>query len=238
MSPKIKPTFMCAICHQEKKRHEVLSAAMVREPISQFIQDTLATWNQSHYICLNDLNRFRTQYLEAALKTEKGSLSQLEQDVLKRMDSLETVSKNANAECQQQWTIGQKIADKVADFGGSWTFIIIFFVILMGWIILNTLVLTRVHSFDPYPFIFLNLILSCLAAIQAPIIMMSQNRQEARDRLHAEHDYQVNLKAELEIRNLNSKMDFLLNDLWPHLMEIQHIQLDALATSGTQDQKE
>jgi uncharacterized membrane protein len=119
------------------------------------------------------------------------------------------------------------MADKLADFGGSWRFISIFGGILFLWIVINS-VLMIWKPFDPYPFIFLNLILSCLAAIQAPIIMMSQNRQEARDRLHAEQDYRINLKAELEIRHLHEKIDHLLMNQWQRLMEIQQIQMELM----------
>lgn len=116
-------------------------------------------------------------------------------------------------------TLGQRVADKVASFGGSWTFIILFFSILVGWIILNAFILSQ-KPFDPYPFILLNLVLSCLAAIQAPIIMMSQNRQEEKDRERAEHDYLINLKAELEIRNLQLNLK--------NLFEVQKKQMEML----------
>ena len=124
-------------------------------------------------------------------------------------------------------TFGQRLSDKIASFGGSWKFIIIFFFILVFWISVNSLILAF-KPFDPYPFILLNLILSCLAAIQAPIIMMSQNRQEAKDRLRASHDYQINLKAELEIRQLHQKLDHLLSRQWERLVEIQEVQIELL----------
>jgi uncharacterized membrane protein len=120
------------------------------------------------------------------------------------------------------------MADHLASFGGSWTFIIIFGSILLMWIGLNSLLLLK-KPFDPYPFILLNLVLSCLAAIQAPVIMMSQNRQEAKDRLRSQYDYQVNLKAELEIRHLHDKIDHLLSNQWERLVEIQQIQIDLLS---------
>ena len=115
----------------------------------------------------------------------------------------------------------------MASFGGSWAFIIIFGSVLLAWIVVNSVVLMR-RPFDPYPYILLNLILSCLAAIQAPIIMMSQNRQEARDRLRAEHDYEVNLKAEIEIRQLHVKLDQLINHSWHRLLDIQQVQIDLM----------
>jgi len=115
----------------------------------------------------------------------------------------------------------------VAAFGGSWRFIMLFGAILLVWIVLNSIFLLQ-RPFDPYPFILLNLVLSCIAAMQAPIIMMSQNRQESKDRLRAEHDYQVNLKAEIEIRQLHIKLDQLLNHSWQRLLEIQRVQMDIM----------
>jgi uncharacterized membrane protein len=123
------------------------------------------------------------------------------------------------------------LSDRIASFGGSWRFIILFGAVLLFWIILNAVFLLN-RGFDPYPFILLNLILSCLAAIQAPIIMMSQNRAEARDRLRAENDYKVNLKAELEIRTLHEKIDHLLQRQYSRLFEIQQIQIELLEQLG------
>ncbi|MEO6969540.1 MAG: DUF1003 domain-containing protein, partial [Chthoniobacterales bacterium] len=128
-------------------------------------------------------------------------------------------------------TFGQHLSDKIASFGGSWTFIIVFFAILLIWIAINGIILAT-RAFDPYPFILMNLILSCLAAIQAPIIMMSQNRAEARDRARAENDYKVNLKAELEIRHLHEKIDHLLRKQYNRLFEIQQIQIELLEDLG------
>jgi uncharacterized membrane protein len=134
---------------------------------------------------------------------------------------------SVSIEFEQQLTFGERLADKIAEFGGSWRFIIIFFVILSLWIAINSLTLI-LKPFDPYPFILLNLILSCLASIQAPIIMMNQNRQEDKDRLRAEHDYRINLKAELEIRHLHEKIDHLLMNQWQRLLEIQEIQMELM----------
>jgi uncharacterized membrane protein len=221
-------TVLCHICQQPKKRWDVLPADMVRDPVAHLIEDTAPGWGPDQYICLADLNRFRNDYVATLIKGEKGTLTHLEQDVIKSLNDFELVSNNPTKTIDQQWTVGQKIADKVATFGGSWTFIIIFFSFILGWMLLNAIKLGGYSPFDAYPFIFLNLVLSCIAAVQAPIIMMSQNRQEARDRVHMANDYQVNLKAELEIRHLNTKMDLLLNDLWIRLMDIQTIQLDML----------
>lgn len=139
----------------------------------------------------------------------------------------ETVARDVEAAWDDRRTVGEKAADVVADFGGSWAFIGIFFAVLVVWMAFNIWAATR-EVFDPYPFILLNLVLSCLAAIQAPIIMMSQKRQEAKDRLRSENDYRVNLKAELEIRHLHEKMDHLINRQWERLAEIQQIQLEIM----------
>jgi uncharacterized membrane protein len=124
-------------------------------------------------------------------------------------------------------TSGQKISDKVAIFGGSWKFIILFGVILTLWIIFNVLAV-GVYKFDPYPFILMNLILSCIAALQAPVIMMSQNRQEEKDRMRSENDYLINLKAEMQIRSLQQKMDLLLEEQIKTLFETQEKQFALL----------
>ena len=154
-----------------------------------------------------------------------GELTQLEKEVVASMKEQETLAENLNRAFEKSVTFGQRVADRVASFGGSWTFIIFFALVLAVWISLNSFALLS-RPFDSYPFILLNLILSCLAAIQAPVIMMSQNRMEVRDRLRSENDYQVNLKAELEIRHLHEKLDVLLKHQWQKLLEIQQIQMD------------
>ena len=147
------------------------------------------------------------------------------------MRNHETLSKNVDSEFEGEWTLGERLADRIATFGGSWIFLILFGLFLLVWISINSFILYA-HPPDPYPYILLNLILSCLAAIQAPIIMMSQNRQEAKDRLRSEHDYQVNLKADLEIRHLHEKLDHLLSHQWERLAQIQEIQLELLAENS------
>jgi uncharacterized membrane protein len=162
------------------------------------------------------------------LESEKGELTSLENEVLTSLRNHETLSKNIDSEFEGEWTLGERLADRIAAFGGSWIFLILFGLFLVVWISINSFILYTQPP-DPYPYILLNLILSCLAAIQAPIIMMSQNRQEAKDRLRSEHDYQVNLKAELEIRHLHEKLDHLLSHQWERLAQIQEIQLELLA---------
>ncbi|HKJ09073.1 MAG TPA: DUF1003 domain-containing protein, partial [Gammaproteobacteria bacterium] len=148
-------------------------------------------------------------------------------EVVQSLREHEILARNVDAEFEQQLTLGERLSDRLAEFGGSWTFLIAFGGVLALWIVVNTALLVR-HPFDPYPFILLNLVLSCLAAVQAPVIMMSQNRQEDRDRLRAQHDYQVNMKAELEIRQLHEKIDHMLSTQWQRLVEIQQVQLELM----------
>jgi uncharacterized membrane protein len=138
------------------------------------------------------------------------------------------VARNAHEEYLASRTVGERLADRIASFGGSWTFILLFFAFLLGWALLNTVLLTRRQAFDPYPYIFLNLMLSMLAALQAPVIMMSQHRQTDRDRVEAQTDYEVNLKAELEIRALHDKLDALREAQWAALVALQHEQIELL----------
>ena len=170
-------------------------------------------------------------HVHSLLEMEKGEISALENEVLESIRQNELLTKNVDIEFEEKWSFGDRLADRIATFGGSWPFLICFGVFLGLWIAVNSLVLV-IKPPDPYPYILLNLILSCLAAVQAPIIMMSQNRQEAKDRLRGLHDYQVNLKAELEIRHLHEKMDHLLSHQWDRLAEIQEIQLDLLSEIG------
>lgn len=205
----------------------MISAAIVRAPVAELIAKSHPDWNENSHICLIDLNRFRSDYIEHTLKSQRGELSTLEQEVISSLREHDILAENLNEEFNQKITFGEHIADQVAKFGGSWTFIVMFTCVLLTWIVLNSIPLLF-KSFDPFPFIFLNLVLSCLAAIQAPIIMMSQNRLQARDSLRAEHDFRINLKAELEIRHLHSKLDLLLTHQWQRLLEIQQLQTDLL----------
>jgi uncharacterized membrane protein len=222
-----RPVAICQICNQQKDLSEMQPAATVCGAVLETIRSHHPEWSADGYICLDDLNRFRAEHVRNLLSTEGGELSALQQEVVESMKQGELLSRNINREFEQKLTFGQRLADRIADFGGSWTFIGIFFFILLSWVTLNA-VLLRTRPYDPYPFILLNLILSCLAAIQAPVIMMSQNRQEAKDRLRGENDYRVNLKAELEIRTLHAKLDLLLTHQWQRLLEIQQIQTEMM----------
>ena len=222
---------VCQICNKRALASEMMQGGALRQAIVAEIKKTHPKWKNSGYICNDDLDKYRVQYVQNSLQNEKGELSELEQTVLNSMQEQETLSKNINNEFDSNLTFGQRVADKVAEFGGSWNFIILFCCFLALWTVGNSyLVFHLFHKnpFDPFPYILLNLLLSGVAGLQAPVIMMSQNRQEAKDRLRSEHDYVVNLKAELEIRNLHEKMDHLLNQQWQRLVEIQEIQTDLM----------
>jgi uncharacterized membrane protein len=218
---------ICQICRQVKQLDEVWPSELIREGILETIRKKYPDWDDHGYICLADLNHFRGEYVEDVLEEETGQISALHEEVLESLKEHEILSKNINLEFEQELTVWERMSDKVASFGGSWRFILGFAVVLVIWVAINSIALLR-QPFDPYPYILLNLVLSCLAAIQAPVIMMSQNRQDAKDRLRSEHDYQLNLKAELEIRHLNEKMDLLLTSQWRRLLEIQRIQMEVL----------
>lgn len=223
----------CIICKHDKRLHDVLPTDSVRGPLWEFIACGYPSWKHQAYVCFEDLNNLRAKYIEALLKEEKGELTELEEDVLESMADQDILVQNLNTSMAKKSTVGERMADRIAKYGGSWTFILFFMAVLAFWIFLNSELLAR-RAFDPYPYILLNLVLSCLAAVQAPIIMMSQNRQAARDRAEAEADYQTNLKSELEIRHLNAKIDLLLSSQWEKLLEIQNTQQEILLANQVQ----
>lgn len=182
-------------------------------------------WAESDDICLDCLNLYRTEYVNQVLQTDEGDLDVIEKLVTKSFEDAENTA--FVEDLRETVTFGNRLADKVAAFGGSWAFIIFFGCVIVVWIGVNTFALTV--RFDPFPYILLNLVLSCLAAMQAPVIMMSQNRREAKDRIRAERDYRTNLKAELEIRKLHDKIDHLLTRQMKRLMEVQVIQVEMMS---------
>lgn len=218
--------FKSDLSGNEFEGNQKVSAHEIKPSILKKIKEDHPQFNESSFLSLSELNQYRNQYIESTLRQEVGTLSQLENEVINALHKNHTISDNVDQSVEENLTYGQRLADKIASFGGSWTFIISFFIVLFSWIGLNIFFFTR--PFDPFPFILLNLILSCLAALQAPVIMMSQNRQEEKDRERSKHDYQVNLKAELEIRMLHEKMDHLILNQQQRLFEIQQIQIDML----------
>lgn len=228
---------ICAITGKRLSSGQCISCSALRPSLFQFIQKRHPQITESDCVSTYELAALKADYVEDALSAELGEITDLERDVIQSLKAHEIVSTSpSDVEEESARTFGNRLADKIAEFGGSWAFILSFVGFLVLWLLVNTLVLTA-RPPDPYPFIFLNLILSCVAAIQAPVIMMSQNRQESRDRHRAEQDYKVNLKAELEIRHLHEKVDHLLHHHAQRLLEIQQIQTDLLrqlvAASGT-----
>ncbi|MBN1534852.1 MAG: DUF1003 domain-containing protein [Spirochaetes bacterium] len=220
-------TVRCSVCAKEFPRSDVITGHGIRNEIERLILQDFPSWNDSSFICKGDYEKYRILYVTNLVLEERGQLERLEAEVIQNIGESELISSNTAAQSEEKYGIGDRISDRVAQFGGSWKFIIVFFAVLVLWILVNShLLLAR--PFDPYPYILMNLVLSCIAAIQAPVIMMSQNRLEAKDRVRAENDYKVNLKSEIEIRTLHEKMDHLLLEQWSKMIEIQELQIDLL----------
>lgn len=215
------------ISKQEIQKGEDVKGQDIREGIFNLIKSEFPGFDLDDFITIDELNQYRRLYLTSLITQEKGEIAAIDKDVMEAIKNNSILSENIQDEIEADLTFGQKLADNVAAFGGSWTFITTFFSFILIWMIINIWFLAA-GPFDPFPFILLNLILSCLAAIQAPIIMMSQNRQEQKDRQRSEHDYKINLKAELEIKLLSEKIDHLLAHQNKKLLEIQEIQTDYL----------
>ena len=220
-------TFISDISKKEFPNSDRISGKTIRQSILNFIQKDNPNFTPDNYLSTSELNYFREKYISDYLVREVGELSDLEQTVLTSLTDKTTLTDKLDGEDDKKPTIGEKVADKVASFGGSWTFIILFAFFILVWISINIYWLTN-QGFDPYPFILLNLILSCIAAIQAPVIMMSQNRQEDKDRERAKKDYMINLKSELEIRILHEKLDHLIMHQQQELLEIQKVQIEMM----------
>jgi len=224
---KRSPRGVCAISGKERVRRDLIPLEAIRPSLAERMRTDHPELGPESLISLSELARYRTLYVEELLKAEHGELTELDRQVAESMATHETLAENVEEEFEDQRTLGERWSDKLASFGGSWVFIILFGAWLIIWTAYN-LWAPEAKQFDPYPYILLNLFLSMLAAIQAPIIMMSQKRQEAKDRLRSESDYRVNLKAELEIRHLHEKMDHLISRQWQRLAEIQQVQLEMM----------
>ena len=220
-------TFKSDLSHQNFPLTERISAKSIRHSILEIVRRDHPEFGENSYMALSELNPYRERYIAECLSKQVGELTELEHTVLESLNDRSFLSEKLDSE-DNPLTYGQRLADKVADFGGSWVFISLFGLFLLAWIVLNAVVLSN-RGFDPFPFILLNLMLSCLAAIQAPIIMMSQNRQEEKDRERAKKDYMINLKSELEIRLLHEKIDHLIIHQQQELLEIQKVQIEMMA---------
>jgi uncharacterized membrane protein len=223
---KNNKTFQSAISNHSFPESEKIWGKSIHDPILGLIIEDYPSFNDDDCIAVKELNEYRQKYISRYLSTEIGTLSDLEKSVIDSLKEDKSIVSIAEDE-QEVRSFGQKIADKVADFGGSWTFIISFLLFIIVWIAANVYILVN-KGFDPYPFILLNLILSCIAALQAPVIMMSQNRQEEKDRNRAKKDYMINLKSELEIRMIHDKIDHMIMHQQQELIEIQKVQIEMM----------
>ena len=217
----------CAINGSEYDADDLINGDDIRPEVMEEIQKDHPNFNDDSTISTRELFKYRQRHIESIIKKEVGQVTQLEQEVLEKMSANTFVADNVEPELEAEASFADRLSDRIAEFGGSWKFIISFLVMMFAWMVLNVYWYSN-KGFDPYPFIFLNLILSCLAALQAPIIMMSQNRQADKDRVRSEHDYQVNLSAELQIRLLHEKLDHLMHNQHRHIIEIQQIQMELI----------
>ncbi len=218
--------FTSAISGLEFNDNEKVLGKTIRIPVLNLIKEDYPDFSIQDYIADTELNIYREKYISRYLSTEVNQLSDLHKKIIDSINDDKSFVNKVEDEVDIR-NYGQVIADKVAAFGGSWTFIIAFFIFILFWIGSNVFLLVN-KGFDPYPFILLNLILSCIAALQAPVIMMSQNRQEEKDRERAKKDYMINLKAEVEIRMLDEKIDHLIMNQQQELIEIQKVQIEMM----------
>jgi len=220
----------CAISGQLVPEDAAIRLSVLRPLLLRYIRHRYPDLPEDAWISRKALDELRSGYIEAALESEMGEITELEREVIESLRSRELLNERPPSEEEEDKSssFGERLSDRIAEFGGSWSFILTFSSFLVLWILLNVFQLFGGKAVDPYPFILLNLLLSCVAALQAPIIMMSQNRQEQHDRRRAMQDYQVNLKAELEIRHLHEKIDHLLLTHSERLMEIQQYQTELL----------
>lgn len=219
-------TFKSDLSGSEFPLSERVPGSVIHSSLLEKIREHKPGFSRDDCLAVSELNKVKLQYLSEHLSREIGDLGELEHTVLDSIGTHRALTPQLDDD-DGEGTLGQRIADRVAAFGGSWKFIISFTLVLVAWIVVNAALL-RNKGFDPYPFILLNLILSCLAALQAPVIMMSQNRQEEKDRARAKSDYMINLKSELEIRLLHEKLDHLIMRQQQDLIEAQRNQIEQM----------
>jgi uncharacterized membrane protein len=218
---------LCALTGRMISRRNAIPLESVRPTLVDRMMRDHPTLTHDALISRDEVGRYRSLYVEEILTAERGELSELDKQVAESLSNHETISEDVEEDYDEERSLGERMSDRLASFGSSWWFLISFAVFLAVWMAINVAI-GQARAFDSYPFILLNLLLSTLAAIQAPIIMMSQRRTEQKDRLRSRNDYQVNLKAELEIRHLHEKFDYLLTKQWQRLAEIQQIQLEIM----------
>lgn len=224
----IMQNFISDLSGEEFPASEKINCRHVRKTVMDLIRKDHPNLGSKSKISLSELNKYRQHYFEHLFVKEIGELTEMEKTVMEKLRDNETLTDKLDDGDTANLTFGQRLADKIADFGGSWTFILSFFGFILLWMFANVFWLAN-KTFDPFPFILLNLILSCLAALQAPVIMMSQNRQEEKDRIRAKNDYMINLKSELEVRILHEKIDHLIIHQQQDMMEMQQTQIEMLS---------
>ena len=221
------PHVTCALTHQQINEADAVPLATLRPAVAALVVQDHPELDAKAVIARSEVVKYRAQYIETLLAQERGDLTELDRSVIDTLSRDQIITQNTDETADEKRNFGERMADHIAIFGGSWTFILTFLGLLLFWIAIN-IAQGLSNAFDPYPFILLNLVLSCIAALQAPVIMMSQRRQETKDRHRAENDYRVNLKAELEIRHLHDKFDHLIHKQWQKLTEVQAMQLELL----------
>ena len=220
-------TFISGLSGKSFPIEEKVPGESIRGSLMQLIRKDHPDFDASRGIALSELNTYREQYIAGYLSRQVGELTDLDQKVVDSMKNHSLIC-NAHGQCgEPEPTVADRIADRMTRFGGSWAFVILFGSLIVVWMALNIFWLSN-PAFDPYPFVLLNLMLSYLSTLQAPIIMMSQNRQAAKDRQRSQEDYMVNLKSELEVRTLHEKLDHLMMYQQQELIEIQKVQIDML----------
>jgi len=217
----------CVVTGEPWPRQDLFPVGLLRPALAERLRGQIGDYPSDALISGQELERLRGAHIADLLRQERGELSQLEREVVDSLARHDVLSENVETGIDEKRTLGERLSDHLATFGGSWAFLIAFGLFIVVWMAANVAE-GQPRSFDPYPFILLNLVLSCIAAIQAPIIMMSQRRTEAKDRMRSLNDYRVNLKAELEIRHLHEKLDHLVTKQWQRLAEIQQLQLEIM----------
>ena len=218
---------ICALTGKETPRRDLVSLGTIRPSLSERIRKDFPDLTDADFISRAELRRYRSLYIQDLLEADSGELSDIDRQIAISLANQEVMAKNVEEDFSEHCTFGDRVSDHLAQFGGSWTFLICFGAFLAAWMAFNAY--QNTGAFDPYPFILLNLILSTIAAVQAPIIMMSQRRTETKDRMRSLNDYRVNLKAELEIQHLHEKVDHLMNNQWRRLTEIQELQIEMMS---------
>lgn len=219
------------LCTITKKLVPIIDATQgnaIRPSVFELIRISCPEFSEEKYISEEELSKFKSAHIRGLLASERGKLSDMEREVAETVAKHDFMSKDFTKEEAETFTFGEKVADHISDFGGSWRFIIIFVMLMIGWIGINVFWNFSSKAFDPYPFILLNLVLSCIAALQAPVIMMSQHRAEKKDRARAINNYMVGLKTEIEIRHLHEKTDRLLAIHIQNENEMHELQMETL----------